>query len=74
MFYSSNEGKQEFYYRCRGWELKFAFFPKQCFRSGKKIWLKYGYRGIALWTGPGEPMPEAQWHDKDEHLLWLLNK
>jgi hypothetical protein len=74
MFYSHKAMKEIFYDRCRGWELKFAFLPKQCFRSGKKIWLKYGYRGIALWTGPGDPMPETQWHDKDEHLIWLLGK
>ena len=82
MFYSHKVMKEEFYNRCRGWELKFAFLPKQCLRSGKKIWLKYGYRGIALWPCPGDPTwpwpgdstPETQWHNKDEHIVWLLNK
>ena len=71
-YYDNND--DWFYSRCLGWKLKFAFLPKKCILSGKTIWLEYAYVGLAMFTGPGEPIFETNWHKKDEHLLWLLKK
>jgi hypothetical protein len=54
------------------WKLSFAFLPKTCDITGKRIWLKYGYKGQAMWTGPGDPVYETRWHDKAEHLIWEI--
>jgi hypothetical protein len=43
-----------FHNKCLGWELKFALLPKYCILSGKKIWLKFGYKGTAMHFGPGK--------------------
>ena len=57
-----------------GLALKFAWLPKRCALSGKLIWLKYGYRVTAMWTGPGDPVFEHKWHDKNTHIMWLLKR
>lgn len=65
-------GEDSSFYRRAGWELKFSFWPRRCLISNKLIWLKYGYKGTAMWTGPGTPVYEYQWHDITEHLIWKL--
>ena len=60
-----------FYYRA-GWELTFILWPRRCVLSNKLMWLKYAYKGTAMWTGPGDPVYEYRWHDKTEHLIWKL--
>ena len=56
------------------WDLKFALWPRWCYLSGELIWLEYGYRGELAITGPGDPVVEIRWHNKGEHLLWILLK
>jgi hypothetical protein len=60
-----------FYYKA-GWEYKFSLWPRRCLISNKVIWLKYAYKGTAMWTGPGTPAYQYQWHDATEHLIWKL--
>lgn len=54
------------------WRLTFAWKPHRCIRSNRIIWLKYGYLGTAMYTGPGEPVYEYNWHTVEEHLIWTL--
>ena len=63
-----------FYDRLLGTELKFAWLPQTCHISGKRIWLKYGYRMTRMITGPGDPIFEHRWHDKMEHIIWKLKR
>ena len=63
-----------FYDRLLGTELKFAWLPELCHISGKRIWLTYGYRITAMWSGPGESIFEHKWHDKNTHIMWLLKR
>lgn len=63
-----------FYDKSLGAELKFAWLPQTCNITGKRIWLKFGYRLTAMWTGPGEPIYEHKWHDKLEHIIWKLKR
>lgn len=65
---------EHFHNKCLGWELKFALLPKYCILSGKKIWLKFGYKGTAMHFGPGDPVFEHHWHDKNEHIVWTLKR
>lgn len=63
-----------FYDRMIDTELKFAWLPQKCNISGKRIWLKYGYRMTRIITGPGEPLFVYRWHDKVEHIIWKLKQ
>jgi len=63
-----------FYEKVIGTELKFAWLPETCHLSGKRIWLKYGYRMTRIITGPGESIFEYRWHDKMEHIVWKLTR
>jgi hypothetical protein len=40
--------------------------------SDKRLWLQFAYRKVAMWTGPGEPVFEYRWYDKDEYLIAKL--
>jgi hypothetical protein len=57
-----------------GAELKFAWLPKKCILTRKRIWLKNAYRLTAMWTGPGPLVYETKWHDKNAHIIWLLKR
>lgn len=57
-----------------GADYKFAWFPEKCNLSGKRIWLKMGYRLTRIITGPGDPIFEYRWHDKNEHIIWKLRQ
>ena len=63
-----------FYEKVIGTDLKFAWLPETCHLSGKRIWLKYGYRMTRIITGPGESIFEYRWHDKMEHIVWKLTR
>lgn len=57
-----------------GAEYKFAWLPQTCNLSGKRIWLKKGYRLTRMITGPGDTLFDYRWHDKDEHIIWKLKQ
>lgn len=63
-----------FYEKVIGTEIKFAWLPETCHISGKRIWLKYGYRMTRIITGPGDSIFEYRWHDKNEHIIWKLTR
>ena len=63
-----------FYERMIGTELKFAWLPKTCSLTSKRIWLEYGYRMTRIIIGPGESIFEYRWHDKIEHIIWKLKQ
>ena len=63
-----------FYNKLVGTELKFAWFPVKCNISDKPIWLEFGYKLTALYTGPGATVFECKWHDKHEHIIWKLKR
>jgi len=68
-------GKDDWFYRrCVGWEFKFAWWPTQCYITGRKMWLEYAYRGTSVLRGPGDSIIEHRWHHKHEHLIWKLKQ
>lgn len=54
------------------WELKFLLWPEKCELTGKRLWLRFAYKGTAVWSGPGDPAYEVRYRDKIEHLMWIL--
>jgi hypothetical protein len=63
--------QREFYRRAH-WQLKFVWWPRQCYLSDKKIWLKRAYQGTAVWTGPGDPVYEYRWLTKESFTVAAL--
>lgn len=54
------------------WKLAFVWWPSRCDITDKRLWLCMAYRGTAMWTGPGDPVYETRWHEKNEHLIWEI--
>jgi hypothetical protein len=59
--------------RARGWKLKLCWTrPRTCFLTSKPLWGKQAYHGVRVITGPGEPVYEDYWIEKNEFMLWNL--
>ena len=54
------------------WEHKFAFWPRRCSLSNRKIWMEKAYKGTRMITGPGEPVFEYRWLTKDQFMIGKL--
>jgi hypothetical protein len=54
------------------WELRFFLWPRKCYYSNQWIWLKTGYRGTRMITGPGDPVFLHRWLTKEEFLMGIL--
>jgi hypothetical protein len=65
-------GGQNSFYQRAVWCKSFAWWPHRCILSAQIIWLRNGYIGTAVWTGPGTPVYEYNWHTVEEHLIWCL--
>lgn len=58
-----------------GAQLRFAWLPKTCVISGKRIWLTYGYRMTAMYHAVSfKPVFEHKWFTKTEYLIWKLKQ
>ena len=56
------------------WKLKRCWRPQTCFLTGKQLWGFVAYHGTRIITGPGDPVFDHYWVDKDEFLMWNLTK
>lgn len=52
-----------------GTEYKFILFPKKCHFTNKWLWLQKVYKQTAMWTGPGDPVFEYRYYDRNEFLI-----
>jgi len=59
----------ELFYQRAVWYKKFAWFPQRCVLSNRLLWCRFAYKGTAMWTGPGDPIFEFRWADKDQYLM-----
>ena len=64
--------RDESFYRRAVWVKRFAWWPKRCDCSGRWLWLQRVMMGVAMYTGPGDPVFEFRWHDAKEHMMFLL--
>jgi hypothetical protein len=60
--------------RTKNWELKICWLPKKCYLSGRPLWGRLAYHGERWITGPGEPVVEHYWIEKNEFIMWQLKK
>ena len=54
------------------WTKQFAWLPHRCELTKKIIWLQLAYQGRAGYGDPSEAVYEYRWHDRHEHLIWVL--
>jgi hypothetical protein len=52
----------------------YLWWPRCCDITGKRLWLTCAYRGIAVWTGPGEPIEEVRYYDTADYLMQQLKQ
>ena len=60
--------------KAKGWKLKMCWQPQTCFLTGKQLWGKRAYHAVRTITGPGTPVFEDYWIERDQFLLWNLTK
>lgn len=72
MFYKDYLNYDGFKTHCVGTEIKLVIWPRRCHISQRWLWLELVYRQTAMWTGPGEPVFEYRWYDRDEFLVASL--
>jgi hypothetical protein len=59
-------------HKAQGWKLKLCWRPQTCFLTSKQLWGQKAYHGVRIITGPGDPVFEHYWVEKDEFLLSKL--
>lgn len=50
-------------------EYTFILFPRKCHFTNKWLWLKFAYKQTAVYTGPGDPVFEYRYYDRDQFLM-----
>jgi hypothetical protein len=60
-----------FFYKMATWTLEFAWLPHRCDVTRQIIWLQHAYRGCVKWSD-NWITTEYRWHDRHEHLIWVL--
>lgn len=68
-FYKDHLNFDGFKIHCIGTKLEFIIWPRKCHLSGKNLWFKTAYKQTAMWTGPGDPVFEYRWYNKEEFLI-----
>lgn len=71
-FYRDYLNYDGFRRNCIGTELKFIIWPRKCHVTGKRLWLTRTYKQTAMWTGPGDPVFEYRYYDKNTFLIEKL--
>jgi hypothetical protein len=54
------------------WKLKFSLWPRRCHITERPVWFARAYRGEYRIKGPGDDVIFVHWHNKRDHLVWLL--
>ena len=60
--------------RVSEWKLAMCWIPKKCYLTGKQLWGKRSYYGERWIAGPGTPVVDHFWIDRDEFIVWKLKQ
>ncbi len=58
--------------RVKAWALKLCLWPRTCCLSKRQLWAQQAYHGVRWIHGPGEPVEEEYWIDRNEFVIWKL--
>jgi len=53
-------------------KLLWCLWPRNCQSSKKLLWFTQAYRATRTWTGPGEPVVEHRWYNRNEFIILRL--
>jgi hypothetical protein len=53
---------------------KRSLLPRRCYLTGKRLWFKNCQVVTSMITGPGTPIFETYWCDRNEFLLYEIKK
>lgn len=67
---SSDAINNFWFYHTATWTLKRCWLPRYCELTGRNLWLRKAYLGRVEHEHIGSL--EYRWHDRYQHLLWLL--
>jgi hypothetical protein len=67
------EPYDDFYDRA-SYQYLWCLWPRRCYITGRRMWLKVAVRGRAVWHGPGDPAVEERWFDRDQALLMFMKR
>ena len=56
------------------YKYKWCLWPRRCYASNRRLWLTWAVRGRATYTGPGEPVIEERWYNRDTALLMFMKR
>lgn len=56
------------------WRERFIVWPRRSELSGRWLFCRPVVEGIAMWTGPGDPVFEYRYHSRKEHTFWQLQR
>jgi hypothetical protein len=54
------------------WQYRFVWWPRQCWITGRWMWLEHAVAGTWVITGPGEPVTETRYLDARQLILLKL--
>lgn len=60
--------------KVQNWKLKLCWLRQTCFLTGKQLWGRWAYHGVRMITGPGTPVYDHYWIDRNEFVIWNLKK
>ena len=60
------------FYKRAKWKYSFAILPHVCEMTKKRLWFEHAYKGVALYTGPGDDVVEIKWLSRDQFLIAKL--
>ena len=60
--------------KVQNWKLKLCWLRQTCFLTGKQLWGRRAYHGVRMITGPGEPVYDHYWIDRNQFVIWNLKK
>ena len=49
-----------------------SLWPRRCTISNRSLWFRWAYRARRIITGPGDPIVEDRWYDRNEFLILKL--
>jgi len=59
-------------HRVKAWDLKLCLWPRTCVLSGQQLWAQQAYHGVRWIHGPGKPVEEEYWIERNEFVIWKL--
>ena len=73
-YYTPSVNAYDHFYHKAVWRSKFIWQPKRSAITGRWLWLRQVYEGIAIYHGPGEAVFEFRYHEPKEHMIWSLKQ